>query len=152
RARGESLMRFGRLVLIGLLVVAVSGVPVSVGASPTTFTLGAPVLVSGASPFAACTVGSAGPTSINYVNTEVEPFVAVNPGNKDQGIGVFQQDRWNDGGAKGLVAARSSDGGASWSRNSAAFSACSGGASKYERATDPWVSFDAGGRAYQISL
>ena len=120
-------------------------------ATSSTYTLGAPVLVSGASPFAACTVGSAGPDSVVYPNTELEPLVAVNPVN-DRIIGVFQQDRWNDGGARGLVAARSSDGGATWARNFAAFSECSGGNADYDRATDPWVSFDGAGRAYQISL
>jgi hypothetical protein len=45
-----------------------------------------------------------------------------------------------------------SDGGASWTRNWAAFSACSGGDPDYPRTTDPWVSYDAGGRLYQIAL
>jgi hypothetical protein len=116
------------------------------------YVLGPPVLVSGPSPFAACPVGSAGSSSVVYPNTEVEPFVAVNPTNPLNIIGVFQQDRWNDGGARGLLAARSFDGGASWAHNFASFSACSGGDSDYERATDPWVSFDDVGRAYQIAL
>ena len=50
-----------------------------------------------------------------------------------------------------LVAARSADG-ASWLRNSAQFSACSGGAPEYERTTDPWVSYDRAGKAYQSAL
>lgn len=116
------------------------------------YSLGPPVLVSGPSPFAACPIGAAGPDSVVYADTEVEPQVAVNPTNPANLIGAFQQDRWSDGGARGLVAARSSDGGASWTRNFAPFSACSGGAAEYRRATDPWVSFDRAGRAYQISL
>ncbi len=71
--------------------------------------------------------------------------------------GAFQQDRWSDGAAKGLVAARSTDGGSTWARNYAEFSVCSDVPAtafqpQFKRATDPWVSFDSAGRAYQISL
>jgi hypothetical protein len=145
-------MHFPRALQVAAIVaLCASAVPAAL-ATPSTFTLTSPVLVSGPSPFAACTAGSAGADSVVYANTEVEPFVAVNPTNPNNIIGAFQQDRWNDGGAKGLAAARSMDGGASWTRNFARFSECSGGDSDYERATDPWVSFDAAGRAYQISL
>jgi hypothetical protein len=116
------------------------------------YTLGPQVLVSGPSPFVGCPIGSAGPTSVNYPNTEVEPQVAVNPTNPTRIVGNFQQDRWNDGGAKANVAARSTDGGSSWTRNWAAFSECSGGDPDYPRTTDPWVSYDASGRLYQIAL
>jgi hypothetical protein len=96
-------------------------------------------------------------TQENFEGTEVEPFVAVNPINPDNVVGVFQEDRWSDGGAHGLLAAASFNGGASYSNSWAEFSACS---DKPEteffehlpRATDPWVSFDAGGRAYQVGL
>ena len=64
----------------------------------------------------------------------------MNPTSPDNIVGNFQQDRWNDGGAKALVAARSINGGASWARNWAPFSACSGGDPDYQRTTDPWVS------------
>ena len=93
-----------------ILVFLMSGLVSPVVAAP--YVLDAPVLVSGPSPFFGCTIGSAGPNSVVYPNTEVEPFVAVNPTNLNNIIGVFQQDRWNDGGARGLVAARSMDGGA----------------------------------------
>src|SRR5512145_506695 len=140
-----------RGVISVFLALSLSFMPAS-SASAAAYTLDAPVLVSGPSPFAACTVGSAGSSSVVYTNTEVEPNVAVNPMDPDNIIGVFQQDRWNDGGARGLVAARSFDGGARWARNFAAFSACSGGDPAYARTTDPWVSFDQAGRAYQIAL
>src|SRR2546422_1867369 len=113
------------------------------------FAVGLPVTVSGPSPFAACTAGGTS-TSTNYPEAEVEPLVAVNPTNSSNIVGVFQQDRWSDGGAHGLVAASSIDGGASWSSSFAPFSTCSGGS--YERASDPWVTFDTAGNAYQISL
>jgi hypothetical protein len=97
------------------------------------------------------------PRQVNYKDTEVEPLVAVNPTDQNNVLGVYQEDRWSDGGAHGLLAARSTNGGASYGNSWAEFSSCS---DKPEtdyfehlpRATDPWVSFDAGGRAYQIGL
>jgi hypothetical protein len=96
---------------------------------------------------------------VNYKDTEVEPLVAVNPTNPDNVIGVYQEDRWSDGGAHGLVAARSLDGGAAYDAPSwAEFSSCSihnkddGTEEQLPRATDPWITFDKGGRAYQIGL
>src|SRR5919197_5445799 len=112
-----------------------------------------PVDVSGLSPFASCTIGGPG---TNFVNSEVEPFVAVNPTNASNIVGVFQQDRWNNGGAHGLVASTSHDGGATWTESWAHFSNCSGGTAAnggdYARASDPWVTFAPNGDVYQISL
>ncbi len=144
--------RLGRQAAAACAAVAVvlALTPVAF-ASPTTFALGAPVLVSGPSPFAACTVGAADASSVNYLDTELEPFVAVNPTNPANIIGVFQQDRWNDGAAHATGAAASLDGGATWTRTYTPFSACAGGNPDYLRATDPWVSFDKAGRAYQIA-
>jgi hypothetical protein len=146
-------MRTPRIVLIGS-ILGILAAPTAAFAAPGPYLLGAPVTASSASPFAACTAGGdpdADPPPINYPNTEVEPFVAVNPTDLDNIIGVYQQDRWSDGGSHGLVASRSFDGGQTWAQNYAAFSTCAGG-SRYARATDPWVSFDSVGRAYQISL
>jgi hypothetical protein len=134
--------------------------PLRTFSNDTSFTLGPAVLASGPSPFAGCTVGAvpgADPPSFNYIDTAVEPFVAVNPANPNNIIGVYQQDRWSDGAAKALVASRSFEGGLTWSRNFAEFSVCSDNLataylSPFNRATDPWVSFDSSGRAYQISL
>ena len=112
----------------------------------------AATLVSGPSPFAGCTVGG-GAGSTNYVNAEVEPFVAVNPANPTNYIGVWQQDRWSDGGAHGLMSAASFDGGATWAPVPQPFSACAGAnALGYERASDPWVSFGPDGTAYSVSI
>src|SRR5881398_189928 len=112
-----------------------------------------PVDVSGLSPFAACTVGGPG---TNYVNSEVEPFVAVNPANPSNIVGVFQQDRWSNGGAHGLVTATTHDGGTTWAESWAHFSSCSGGTAanggNYDRASDPWVTFAPNGDVYQVSL
>jgi hypothetical protein len=140
-----------RRIALGLLAaIVIAALPAT--ALAATFTLGPAVTASGASPFSGCTAGATA-DGINYANTEVEPFVAVNPVNQNI-IGVYQQDRWSDGGAKGLVASRSTNG-AAWSQNYAEFSVCSdltAPTSPFNRATDPWVSFDSAGRAYQISL
>src|SRR4051812_33286752 len=47
----------------------------------------------------------------NFKDTEVEPLVAVNPTSPNHVIRVFQEDRWSDGGAHGLLAAVSFNGG-----------------------------------------
>jgi hypothetical protein len=116
------------------------------------FSAGSPVRASGPSPFAACTVGAFDSNSKNYPGAEVEPFVAVNPTNAQNIIGVYQQDRWSDGGAHGLVTASSNDGGVSWANSFVKFSNCADPTNPYLRASDPWVTFDTAGNAYQISI
>ncbi len=111
-------------------------------------------LVSGQSPFANCTIGGPG---VNYLNAEVEPYAAVNPttlkntGNENV-IGVWQQDRWSDGAAKGIIAGVSFDGGRTWKNQPLPFNACVGNGLPFERASDPWVSFGADGTAYVAAL
>jgi len=85
-----------------------------------------------------------------FVNSEVEPHVAVNPRNPDNVVGTWQQDRWSGGAARGVVVAASQDGARSWARINMPFSRCGGGID--ERATDPWVSFGADGTAYAMAL
>src|SRR6266702_1583830 len=106
------------------------------------------VTVSSPSLYATCTIGGPG---TNYVNAEVEPYVAVNPANTSNIIGVWQQDRWSNGGAHGLVAGVSTDGGSTWTKVSLPFSQCAGGLD-YQRASDPWVSFGPDGTAYAVSI
>ncbi len=107
-----------------------------------------PILVSSPSPYATCTIGGSG---TNFVNAEVEPYVAVNPANPMNIIGVWQQDRWSNGGAHGLVAGFSSDGGKTWGETPLPFSACASGLG-YERASDPWISIGPDGTAYTVSI
>ena len=64
---------------------------------------------------------------MNYVNAEVEPWVDVNPANPSNIIAVWQQDRWSDGGARGLATGYSKNGGATWTTTFAPFTFCSGG-------------------------
>jgi hypothetical protein len=111
-------------------------------------------------PFAACSVGAG--TGLNYVLSEVEPFAAVNPTDAANVVTVQQQDRWSNGGARGLTAGVSQDGGFSWTVVALPFSACAASSPadlRYERATDPWVSFGpgtpgdpAGATAYAVSV
>ncbi len=88
-----------------------------------------------------CTGGSTSGT--NYVNAEVEPWAALDPGNANRVFAVWQQDRWSDGGARALVSAVSNDGGGTWQRSLLPFSRCGGAqpgsAGDYERASDPWL-------------
>jgi hypothetical protein len=136
------------LFLVGLLAAAGA---LAAGMAWAGLTASTPVQVSGASPFASCTADS-GQTGTNFANTEVEPWVDVNPTDADNIVATWQQDRWSDGGARGLVAGVSKDGGQSW--NSVVIpklSVCSGN-SAYLRASDPWLSFGPKGALYHISL
>jgi hypothetical protein len=68
-------------------------------------------------------------------------------------VAEYQQDRWDDGGARGLVVSYSDDNGAAgtWHRVTVpGISACEGG--EFLRASDPWVSFAPNGDLYAISL
>ena len=141
-------------ILAALIVVSMLGV---LTASASTFTAAPLTQVSGPSPFAACTVGASGaPGETLYVNAEEEPWLDANPTNPNNLIGVWQQDRWSNGGAHGLVTGVTHNGGATWSRTFAHFSTCAGGTAAnggdFERSSDPWVSFAPNGDAYQISL
>jgi hypothetical protein len=85
------------------------------------------------------------------LNSEVEPQVAVDPTNPLHVVGVWQQDRWSNGGSRGLVAGVSMDAGNSWTRDVIpGLSLASGGT--YARASDPWVSFAPNGDVYVTSL
>src|SRR5215211_4284610 len=138
--------------LIGVTAVAVAllcafAAPASAG----PFALTGPTTASGPSPFKP---GCGGPgeafdSSVLYKNAEVEPWVAVYPTNTRNVVGFWQQDRWSDGGAHGLLAGVSVDGGQTWSHSAPEFSRCAGGsgiAGGYHRASDPWLSFGPPGR------
>ncbi|NUT99837.1 MAG: exo-alpha-sialidase [Saccharothrix sp.] len=121
------------------------------GASAAPFAAGPDVLVSGPSTLTACPFGASADFAEAYDDTEVEPQVAVNPTNPDEMIGATQQDRWPDGGARGLSSWITRDGGTSWAKlPDVPWSACQGGPTRFGRVTDPWVSYDAGGTAYFI--
>ncbi len=136
------------------ILAAIAGALVLVAAAAAgPYTQGPLVLASGPSPFAGCVVGGPG---TNYPNSEVEPFVAANPANPNNIIGVFQQDRWDNGGAHGIIAAVTHDGGLTWTETWPHFSTCAGGTTanegNYDRSSDPWVTFAPNGETYFISL
>jgi hypothetical protein len=91
-----------------------------------------------------------------YPNAEVEPFVANNPLNPLNLVGVWQQDRWSNGGAQGLGTGYSFDGGVTWHRLFPPFTRCAGGNASnggdFERGSDPWVSFSPNGVVHQVAL
>jgi hypothetical protein len=121
----------------------------SAAADPYTF--GPDLRVSGPSTLTACPFGASELFAAAYDNTEVEPQVAVNPVNPSQMVGATQQDRWPDGGARGLTSWNSLNGGVSWAKMAdVRWSACQGGPQQFGRVTDPWVSYDKSGRAYFI--
>jgi hypothetical protein len=63
-------------------------------------------------PFVNCLVGAG--TGLAYARSEVEPYAAINPKDAANIITVQQQDRWNNGGARGLSASVTKNGGTSW--------------------------------------
>jgi hypothetical protein len=130
----------GAVLCLGAATLVLAGVAVADS--------GPPLLVSGADPYASCTDGGQG---FNFPSAEAEPFVAVNPTDSNNIIGVFQQDRWSNGAARGLAAAVSTDGGQKWTTVALPFSTCAGGLD-YTRASDPWISFGPDGTAYATGL
>ena len=137
-----------RLAFAGLLL---AGATLPAGAAD----LGPLKRITGPSPFTTCTADdvpaqeAAG--SVNYPGTEIEPWIDSNPRYSRNMIAGWQQDRWNDGGARGLGSAYTLDGGATWRTVLPPnVTACTGG--PYTRASDPWVSFSPNGAAYFMSL
>jgi hypothetical protein len=141
--------------------------PLLLAASALSLVLGSPVALavgvikaSDSPPtFTGCTSGATHPPnnpSFNYRDSEVEPWLAVNPANPANLIGAWQQDRWSDGGAHGLTAGASFDGGLTWTDTPLPFDACAAPndpvASIYNRASDPWVSIGPDGTAYAVSI
>ncbi|MFK0222717.1 sialidase family protein [Streptomyces vinaceus] len=105
------------------------------------------VRVSHGDPYADCTIGAMSPDSVVYPGTEVEPYLSVDPRDPKRVVTVFQQDRWNDGGARGLAAGWTTDG-RTFHRSTLPFSLCAPGGADFERATDPWVSTGPDGTVY----
>lgn len=141
------------LVVPALLFTLVVGI-----AGAGDLTPGPLVQVSGTSPFLSCTADATGSQSGSvFLNSEVEPWIDVNRTNPSNVVGIFQQDRWSNGGARGLVAGVSLNGGTSFALVPIPkVTVCSGGSpangGNYQRATDPWVSFGPNGHLYQLSL
>ena len=137
------------LRLLVLTIMLTTGV---LTVSASSFVVDPLVQATGASPFAGCTADNVSAQSgTNYLNSEVEPWVDVNPTNAQNIVGAVQQDRWSNGGARGLVAPVSMNGGLTWQTVVIpGISLCSGGV--YDRSTDPWVSFGPTGVVHQLAL
>jgi hypothetical protein len=131
------------LLVLSLLLSIAAQEPVRQHAPP-----GGLVMVAGMSPFTSDCVGQQAGT--DYRNTTVESMVAVDPSNAGHLVGVWQQDRWLDGGASGVLAAVSFDRGRTWATSAPAFSRCTGGAD--DRASDPWVTIAPDGTVYFAAL
>jgi hypothetical protein len=143
--------------MVGLLGLAAAfALTMASPAAAGVFTRSPLQVVSVASPFAGCDISGLAAGGTNFLNAEVEPWVDANPANPMNLIAVWQQDRWSNGGARGLLTAVTHNGGATWSTTFPHFSRCAGGTDanggNYERSSDPWVSFSPNGVAHQISL
>ena len=148
-----------RILLALCAAAAVAGVgALPAHAAPLTVT--APADISIPTPFPP---GCGGPTegnfpgaNFNFPNSEVEPWLAVSPTNPNHVAGFWQQDRWSDGGAHGLVAAVSHNGGSTFAYSWPHFSNCAGGNASnggdFGRSSDPWVSWAPNGDLWAISL
>lgn len=139
------------VVFLAFLSLLVAG-PVWAGA----LTASTPVPVSNedASPLADCDADEfeSQPGTV-FLNSEVEPWVDVNPTNSGNLVAAWQQDRWSNGASRGNVVGVSTNGGADWTvvteTNS---SICTGGPEEYTRASDPWVTFAPNGDVYLMTL
>jgi hypothetical protein len=152
--------RTGSLVKVRFPVVVTIAVMGLVAATAAGSSLSSPIAVSdtSASPLAACTADApASQPGRNFPNSEVEPYLAVNPTNPQNVVAVWQQDRWSNGGSRGNVVGTSFDGGATWTLVTATKSSlCTGGTAAnggdLPRASDPWLSFAPNGDLYLTSL
>jgi hypothetical protein len=119
-------------------------------------TLGPLVQVAAGDPFSACTADQVHAQesaygSILYPATSIEPWVAADPTKTSRLLVGHQQDRWDDGGSRGLVGVVSNDAGGTWTNTiPTGVSECTGG--KFGRASDPWVAFAQDGTAFFMSL
>lgn len=136
------------LSLASVLTLTISNTVLAADPSPTR--------VSRGDPFQQCRVGGNG-SGLNFRSAEVEPWIADNPARPANLVGVWQQDRWSDGGAKGQTAGWTFDGGRTWGQTPQPFTRCAQPfydtqVLQYERTSDPWVSIGPDGTAYAISL
>jgi hypothetical protein len=137
------------------LIVVLSLVPV---AAASEAAVGPVVVASQKGSTSLGTTCRDGPeTGRKYLNSEVEPMVALDPTDPSRLVGAYQQDRWSNGGARGVVTVISTDGGLSWTRQTRTKSSfCTGGRRRnggdFERATDPWVTIAPNGDAYLMTL
>lgn len=148
-----------RILVLGAFVLLLPSAVAYAGVLTAT----TPVAVSSeaASPLAGCTADNIEQQDGTvFLNSEVEPFVDVNPTDadgdgmlEDNVVATWQQDRWSNGASRGNLVGFSFDEGASWTTvTQTKSSICTGGPAEYLRASDPWVSFSPDGGVYLMSL
>ncbi|MGF6919922.1 sialidase family protein [Paraburkholderia sp. 40] len=114
------------------------------------------VTVAAGDPFSGCTADQLNAQesafgSVLFPATSIEPWVAADPTNPSRLLVGHQQDRWDDGGSRGLVGVVSTDAGSTWTNTiPSGVTDCTGG--KFRRASDPWVDFAQDGTAFFFSL
>jgi hypothetical protein len=86
-----------------------------------------------------------------WLNAGVEPDFAVDPVNPRHIVGAWQQDRWSNGGARGIMTAVTFDGGVTWHETPLPGASVNSGGPT-QRASDPWVSISPGGTVYASCL
>ncbi len=108
--------------------------------------------ISSGTIFKHCTADQVGSqTGTNYPGSAIEPWIVIDPTQAGHLMSAVQQDRFSDGGARGLRGGLSDDGGKHWATTvPQGVSLCTGG--KLLRSTDPWVAFGLDGTAYFFSL
>lgn len=116
-------------------------------ATGTASIAGGVTTVSGPTPFSNCRDD---PRTV-VRNAEVEPSLAVDPRRPARVYVAYQQDRFRDGAARGIVVATTNDGGRTWRRSVVHVGFCATGARTPFRVTDPWVSVGPDGRAYVLA-
>lgn len=83
--------------------------------------------------------------------TQAEPHMALNPERENHLLAGYQEGRFANGGALALTYAVSFNGGKSWREGLLpGLTKAAGG--RFDRASDPWVAFGPGNRAYYASL
>jgi len=136
-------MRTTRALAFAAALMLIPGV-----AQAAPLNAGPPVLTSAFNPLAGCAPDGSG---TNFPGAEVEPWIAVNPTAAGNIVGVYQQDRYSNGGSKGMTATVSTNGGASWTQRAVPNDTrCTGG--RFQRSSDPWISFGPDGVLHAMSL
>jgi len=137
-----------RSIPVPLLAAAAAVLVFAAPAAAGPYTATPPLDISAGDPLAACPPDGFG---VNFPDAEVEPFVDVNPSDEENIVAMYQQDRYSNGGSKGNVSSASFDGGLTWTQVAVpADTVCTGG--KYDRASDPWLSFSPDGTLHGMSL
>lgn len=151
-----NIRHLSRFIFQGMAGSGVIALACSLDPAAHAQTLGSLAQVAAGDPFSGCTADQLQAQesafgSTLFPATSIEPWVAVDPTDSSRLLAGHQQDRWDDGGSRGLVGVVSNDAGATWSNSiPSGVTKCTGG--KFRRASDPWVDFAQDGTAFFFSL